>query len=609
MAANDIVLYLRVSTTKQDYDRQKQDLEKWCNGKYYIVRIFEDKLSGFDNEREGLESMKQYLIDNNIKNVAVWEFSRLSRDKIELQKLCKWFEKHQIQVFFYEQGFFLLDGKNKINDQVDWTITILSKLVETEAATIKDRMSSGRTNAKKQGRYTGGIIPVGYRKDNDTKMFLIDNTPHNDVMTVSDCVVWVFNRYAEGDISIADLARECLFKKFPSQLTNIPSIRSILKNKLYTGEKNNQKVPQIISVELFDKVQATMVAKCSSDAERRKKHRYFCKGLVKCPYCINPRTNLPVNFIGLAGSGQYMCYTNRTGSKIVRGTNICKSAQINNSHLDSIIWDITKQYIINNEELFEFDKSENEIKINELNTKISACEEQVEILNKQKKKLSKIYMNDGLTDAEFDKQMKEINKKIKSFQNEISISNELIVKLSKQVEEEETVQFQIARLIRNVNDITDEETVVSLINQSIKYVKIYNADTKFQKVIEFQYTQSDYIYYILWKATKKSYTYILVDFTKKYKTDVERQFIFDEATKTFKSDNTIITYEQMYSTIFTEKPYEMIYESFRKKGRNKPHSQYTIDERERRNAYMREFRKRKTEERKMLKNLNKNLNV
>lgn len=48
---NKAVLYLRVSTEQQENQRQFTDLQNWCNGKYEIEKVFEDKLSGFDTER------------------------------------------------------------------------------------------------------------------------------------------------------------------------------------------------------------------------------------------------------------------------------------------------------------------------------------------------------------------------------------------------------------------------------------------------------------------------------------------------------------------------------------------------------------------------------
>lgn len=44
----DIIVYLRVSTEEQDYNRQLIDLENWASGRFNIIKVFAEKLSGLD---------------------------------------------------------------------------------------------------------------------------------------------------------------------------------------------------------------------------------------------------------------------------------------------------------------------------------------------------------------------------------------------------------------------------------------------------------------------------------------------------------------------------------------------------------------------------------
>lgn len=55
----NIVVYLRVSTEEQDYNRQLIDLENWASGRFNIIKVFAEKLSGLDDERPQLILLKQ----------------------------------------------------------------------------------------------------------------------------------------------------------------------------------------------------------------------------------------------------------------------------------------------------------------------------------------------------------------------------------------------------------------------------------------------------------------------------------------------------------------------------------------------------------------------
>ena len=147
----DIVAYLRVSTEAQDFERQRVDIDNWCRiNEWKLNNTFTDKLSGFVEEREGLSELKEYLITNNIKNVIVWELSRLGRDKFNLMTLFKWFVDNQINIFFYTQNFWLLDVNGNLSSNVSLQIMILSNYAETEALMIKERMKSGKNVQRKK---------------------------------------------------------------------------------------------------------------------------------------------------------------------------------------------------------------------------------------------------------------------------------------------------------------------------------------------------------------------------------------------------------------------------------------------------------------------------
>ena len=82
-------IYSRVSTENQDFSRQTAELQAFATSLgYEVLYVFEEKESGFNNEREEFGKLKQ-LTKEDIDIVLVWEFSRLSRRAIYLQQTVR----------------------------------------------------------------------------------------------------------------------------------------------------------------------------------------------------------------------------------------------------------------------------------------------------------------------------------------------------------------------------------------------------------------------------------------------------------------------------------------------------------------------------------------
>ena len=82
---NKVVIFARVSTSVQDYERQVNELTAIAQRNAWSVdAIFCEKVSGAkaNTERKELTRMIEYVQANNINKVAVTELSRLGRDTL-----------------------------------------------------------------------------------------------------------------------------------------------------------------------------------------------------------------------------------------------------------------------------------------------------------------------------------------------------------------------------------------------------------------------------------------------------------------------------------------------------------------------------------------------
>ena len=74
--------YIRVSTDKQEYDRQLNELKMYAKKeKIKIAYIFEEKESGFNSARPEYNKLMN-LTKDQIDIVLIWELSRLSRKSV-----------------------------------------------------------------------------------------------------------------------------------------------------------------------------------------------------------------------------------------------------------------------------------------------------------------------------------------------------------------------------------------------------------------------------------------------------------------------------------------------------------------------------------------------
>ena len=142
-----VALLVRVSTDKQDYNRQITELQEHCEKmNWEVVRIFANKVSGAKKieERQELVDMLQYISENDIDKVCVWEISRLGRSTLEALKIIELLNEHKVCLYIKNYNLETLDNDGKINPITSLITTILLEISQMERNTIKERMASGR---------------------------------------------------------------------------------------------------------------------------------------------------------------------------------------------------------------------------------------------------------------------------------------------------------------------------------------------------------------------------------------------------------------------------------------------------------------------------------
>lgn len=167
-----VVILARVSTNKQDYDRQVIELTEYCNRVgWEVAEVFANKVSGAKavEERAEIVDMIEYIKANAIQRVVVLEISRLGRNTLEALKVIQTLNEKGVSLYIKNYNLETLNPDGKPNPVASLITTILLEIASMERLTIQERMASGRDKYIAKCRETGVKMgrPSSYRKSDD----------------------------------------------------------------------------------------------------------------------------------------------------------------------------------------------------------------------------------------------------------------------------------------------------------------------------------------------------------------------------------------------------------------------------------------------------------
>lgn len=167
-----VVILARVSTDKQEYQRQVNELTDYCQrAGWSIEATFSNKVSGARRMEERSEIMElvEFVKSNDIDKVVCLEISRLGRNTLEALKVIQYLNEHGVSLYVKNYNLETLNPDGKVNPVASLICTILLEIASMERLTIKERMSSGRDQyiAKCRRENIKMGRPATYRKSED----------------------------------------------------------------------------------------------------------------------------------------------------------------------------------------------------------------------------------------------------------------------------------------------------------------------------------------------------------------------------------------------------------------------------------------------------------
>ncbi len=163
-----VVLYARVSTSAQDYTRQITELRKYAKKQNYeIVKEFSEKISGGKKieERAAIKELLDFVKDNKVEKVLVYECSRLSRRQLDFLSIIEQLTEAGVSLYILQNGLETLLPDGKPNPIANLCFGIIAEFNNLEKNLIRARMASGYEHHRSSGGRVGR--KEGYRKSED----------------------------------------------------------------------------------------------------------------------------------------------------------------------------------------------------------------------------------------------------------------------------------------------------------------------------------------------------------------------------------------------------------------------------------------------------------
>lgn len=375
------LIYIRVSTTKQDRDgysvpMQKERLVSYCQAMGWVVAgVFVDPgVSGSSLDRPGLAELIRAVEAGKGDVVLVYKLDRLSRSQRNIIYL--------LEDVFQPAGVAFVSMQESFDTSTVYgkaMLGILSVFAQMEREVITERTMLGRSGRAEKGFFHGGgTDPIGY--DYVDGQLVVNEEEAAQVRQV-------YELYAAG-VSVSEITRRmdgCSTKHGGWHHTS--TVGNVLDNPLYSGTVR------------FDGVAAPGVHEpivpAALDAhvkERRARVRravtvdtpYLLTGLIYCAHCgaryfPNKRPN---------GRVVYSCHSRAKKSrKMVKDPN-CKAPHYPIAELDAMV----------EAELLRFSDAPG--LVHKKRAAESSSSEEVQRLDGEISKLMDLYQRDEITDID-----------------------------------------------------------------------------------------------------------------------------------------------------------------------------------------------------------------
>ncbi len=220
-----IAIYIRKSVKGDEnsisLEAQTEVIKHYFKDKNEFVVYKDDGFSGGNTNRPAFQRLMADAMEGKFNTVACYKLDRIARNTLDFLTTFNTLKEYGIDLICVEDKYDPSTPAGRL------MMTLLASLAEMERENIKQRVSDSMLNLAKQGRWTGGTAPFGYRvisKDGGKYLGLED----------SKNIKYIFNEFINGK-GIIKLGNEfnCDKKKISRMLHNITYLQSSKDANIY----------------------------------------------------------------------------------------------------------------------------------------------------------------------------------------------------------------------------------------------------------------------------------------------------------------------------------------------------------------------------------------
>ena len=468
-----VVIFARVSTTAQDFERQINQLKDYCKSNdLIVVKDFSEKISGAKSveERKAFKECIDFVLnsDNEIDGLCVHELSRVSRSIATTAQAIEDLHRNKKWVFSLKDNIYTLNLNDlSVNSNAILITTLLSALAQNELDTLKFRVKSGiEDSVFKNKNCYGGKAPYGYDRL-DSKFIIVEHE--------ANVIRKIFDLYLNQNMGCMQIAKylnenniqtrhQQLNKSFKLKGKEFSvddlkwsdgTVYSLLNNKLIKGIRLYKKTTEIeipeciiIEPEIFDAVQNKLKSNYNKKGINTKFSYIINSDSIKCACCglsYFPHKRLNGN------DNAYKCLSHRYNYKGGK----CGNVAINIDKLSNLIWKVVR----NTDDL---------VAQLEDNKRNNSFQKQYDVKNAEF----------GIKTSEFAKVVKDEAKLIDLYLNNLLNKDTYTLKFRNLQLQKNTLDFQLKRisnelreLQQSIDDLNDLDTQIRTIKENPDMMK------------------------------------------------------------------------------------------------------------------------------------------
>ncbi|MGB9791757.1 MAG: recombinase family protein [Thermacetogeniaceae bacterium] len=516
-----VCAYARVSSEEQqergtiqnqiEFGEKYADLHGYKILKWYL----DDGITGTIplSERPGGKELLKDAEEGTFELLLVYKIDRLGRSaRIILDSVYE-LEQYGVKIKSMTEPFDTGDPNGR------FILTILAGVADLERETILERMWLGANKAAREGKWLGGIVPYGYRVNDDGYLEINnDPIPGFDV-SEADVVSMIYRLTVEkgwSTIKIADYlnllgippsyAIKSMTGKRKMNTAGVwrPSrIRNMIVNTTYKGihvygkrasrkrELIARNVPAIVSEEVWEKAQEVLKEN-QIEALRNTRRRYLLRGMIKCGICGLTYSGVAYKSTGRNRKGYYVC----NGKHAYRGPTQgrCPSKNIPQEWIENLVWNTCVSFIENpGEALKELVKSTQETSTESLESELAMLQRALKDKDTEKQQILDLYRRKIIDLADVETQLGKISSEKQALEKQLKEVERQIAHRENVKNQNKSIEVLLTTLRERLKNPIDFETKREIVKTLVKEIVVetkFNGDIKLANVrIKYRFPQ------------------------------------------------------------------------------------------------------------------------